>query len=791
MSLPADSHTLLVSHELRCSQPRGLLAFDGPVLYALEREEAVFPGLEWLVDDEVSSGTLDIAAGHADQVRYVVHPNMVTVPAIGIHGPWGTLGLLWDVHQKWDGLHDRPSVMFASPDRFDNYRAHVAGLFLPGVPQWVARNEREAHVPYAMQPDQPLRLQCRVMADTDAADAITAIDRWVDLQGFPQPAPLPHGSYADEMAFSMRGYLESLWIAESRQWWTSKGGGILSTKGRPPSYVADLLIGAIESPDAAVRQACRDRAAEVSRITGGPDRIDFQRFGGRADLALANPTQIAGLLSSRKSNHMWAFDADRVGTGVFEGVDYRDLGPHEAFELGTTAQNAYLVLRYARIAGDRKAYNEMLPTLERMQAFRVPRAAQVWEVPVHTPDVLAASNAMDAFLEAYRFSGDPQWLEEAVLWARRGLPFIYLWDDPQQPFLVGASIPVFGATWYQGSWFGRPVQWNGLCYANSLLRLAEYDQRRDWRKLAETITRSAIHQQDQQGENVALWPDNLSAIDGEKCAWMFAPRQIISNILKLTDRDEDPATVILGEGNDRVHMTSTARLTRATWDGQELQFVAEFPSGEQGCVVVSNVARPSGVTLDGGEIAERSDVELSDDPGWRYDGANGFLTIRIARSGECQVAVLGAEFCEVTRLPETAERISFDFRQSTEGWIAAHDVRDVRSEDGVLSGSITGRDPYIMRTMLDVPAESCRSIMLRIRLTAGRDGQLFWTTKDSPSFDEAKSRYIPLSSDGDFHELQIGVSDHPHWTGQITGLRIDLGGGAESGEFAIDYVRVP
>ncbi len=112
LSLGADANTLLARHELRCSQPGRLLAFDGPVLYALARQEAVFPGLEWLVDDEVSSSTLDIAAGHVDQIRYVVHPNFVTVPAIGIHAQWGTLGLLWDVHQKWDGVHDRPSAMF-------------------------------------------------------------------------------------------------------------------------------------------------------------------------------------------------------------------------------------------------------------------------------------------------------------------------------------------------------------------------------------------------------------------------------------------------------------------------------------------------------------------------------------------------------------------------------------------------------------------------------------------------------------------------------------------------------
>ena len=143
-ALAKSEKCISAEYELTCSGPCKLLAFDGPMLYALDRDEAVFPGLEWLVDDEVSSSTLDIAEGHPHQVRYVVHPNMVTIPAVGIHGQRGTVGLLWDVHQKWDGQRDRPSVVFASPDRFENQRSHLVGLFLPSVPEFVEANEREA-----------------------------------------------------------------------------------------------------------------------------------------------------------------------------------------------------------------------------------------------------------------------------------------------------------------------------------------------------------------------------------------------------------------------------------------------------------------------------------------------------------------------------------------------------------------------------------------------------------------------------------------------------------------------
>ncbi|MFH1267789.1 MAG: hypothetical protein ABIK89_18895, partial [Planctomycetota bacterium] len=428
--LAEDEKSIAAQYELTCDKPCNLLAFEGPMLYALDRDEAVFPGLEWLVDDEVSSGTLDIAEGHPHQVRYVVHPNMVTIPAIGVHSPHGTVGLLWDVHQKWDGRRDRPSVVFASPDRFGNQRAHLMGLFLPGVPEFVEPNSREAAEPYPLEPGKPIRLAARIFADGAATDALAAVDEWVRLYGCPEPVPLPHGSYDREIEFSMRAYLESLWEPETKDWWTTKGGGMMSQQGRPRSFVVDLLLGAILSPDESVRRASQARADEVLALIGGEPRIDAQRFPGRTDLAMAAPGRAAGILASRGDDGAWRFDADQQHTtGPFVGMDYHELGPDNACEVGTCARLAFEVLHYARIAGDREAYERMQSTLILMESFRVPRAAQVWEVPFHTPDVLAAADAVDAYLEAYRFSGNGRWLRNAVTWARRGLPFIYLWDD--------------------------------------------------------------------------------------------------------------------------------------------------------------------------------------------------------------------------------------------------------------------------------------------------------------------------------------------------------------------------
>jgi hypothetical protein len=788
--LGANEKVISTTHELSCDRPRNLTAFDGPMLYVLDRDEAVFPGLEWLVDDEVSSGTLDIARGHPHQERYVVHPNMVTIPAAGIHGAGGTVGLLWDVHQKWDGARDRPSVVFASPDRLENHSSHLMGLFLPTVPDYVEPNRREASTPYPMTPGNPLRLTARIFADGRAESPLAVIKERFRTEELPPPTPLPHGSYDGEIEFSMRAYLDSLWIPESGQWWTTKGMPPLSAQGRPRAFVADLLLGEIVSDDADLRRRCGQRAAEVLAAIGGEPRLDLERFFGRTELAFANPGAAVELLSSRGEDGSWRFDADQVGTGPFKGADYSKLGPDEALELGTCARKAFDVLRYARIAGDREAYQGMERTLVLMERFRVPRAAQVWEVPVHTPDVLAAADAVDAYLEAYRYSGNRRWLDDAAAWAERGLPFIYLWEDDEKPFLLGASIPVFGATWYNGSWFGCPVQWNGLRYANAILSLAEYDRSYPWREIAERIIRSGIQQQELDGENVALWPDNINAIDSAKCPWLFAPRQIIRNVLKLTGRDEDPATVIVGRGETRFHVTAVAKISEAEIRDDALSFRVVYPKGQQGVVLVANLARPSGVLLEGEAVVERRDVEQGTQPGWRYDAENACLAIRVGRDGATSIRVEGAATRSVSRLPEPVEGISFEFDTRSEGWSAANDVGQMAIVDGALTGRVTGPDPYLVRTLIRAAGSKFPTIRIRLRVTAGQGGQFFWTTAASPAFAEDKQITFPLVPDGQFHEYRLDGGSHPAWSGQtITGIRIDPGGGAPQGEFAIDYVR--
>ncbi|TVS13928.1 MAG: hypothetical protein EA424_20830 [Planctomycetaceae bacterium] len=784
------SREIRASYELGCDRPAGLLAFEGPMLYVLRRNEAIFPGLEWLVDEELSSDSLDIAEDHPHRIRYVVHPNMVTVPAVGFQTPGGAVGMYWDQRQRWDARRDRPSVVFASPDRFENQRAHLVGLFVPSVPEFVEINQRTAARPYPMRPRSPLSLQATLFADSATDSALASIDRWMDRHALPELRSLPRGTYQREIEFSVQAYLTSLWDPATQQWWLTKGNPVLSTRGRPRTFIADLMLGALITEDPALRRRLTARAEEVRALLGGEPRLDAQRFPDRADLAFANPASASQLLMMRDEDGFWRFDADQQPqTGPFVGMDYSELGPDGALESGTIARNAYQVLRYARIAGDRHAYQQVVPALQRLRQFRVPRAAQVWEIPVHAPDLLAAADSVDAFLEAYRISDEPRWLQAAVTWAQRGLPFVYLWDDPDQPFLQGASIPVFGATWHRGSWFGRPVQWNGLRYAVALIKLSQYDDSYPWRDIAERLIRSAIYQQQPDGENVALWPDYIDAIDGERCEWVFAPQQIIEAVLKLTGRNPQPTTVKVGE-DSRIAVSTVGTIHRATHRGTVLSMEVEYPPGEQGIVLIANVSRPTEVYIDESALRERIDIEQRDDPGWRYDAGNAYLTVRVNKDGRSRVRADGLYYRSVRRLPWLVEEIAFEFDDSLDGWLPGNDISEMLPLEGGLFGRISGPDPYLVRPLVQIQGDDVAVVNLRMRVTAGSTGQLFWTTETSPEFDEEKSIRFRIIPDGRYHEYRVLMQQHPAWKGQtITQLRLDPCAGARSGEFQIDYLR--
>jgi hypothetical protein len=172
------------------------------------------------------------------------------------------------------------------------------------------------------------------------------------------------------------------------------------------------------------------------------------------------------------------------------------------------------LLEAAAFCGDRELLDAALTRLRAMDKFRhgVPRGAQTWEIPLHTPDILASAHLVRAYTLGYELTGDRDFLEQARYWAWTGVPFVYLVNPTAGPIGPYSTIAVFGATgWHAPVWMGLPVQWCGLVYADALYRLVRHDPKGPWKQLAEGITLSGIQQswppenRDQQG----LLPDSF------------------------------------------------------------------------------------------------------------------------------------------------------------------------------------------------------------------------------------------------------------------------------------------
>jgi len=781
-----------VTSTLVCSKPRQVLAFEGPMVYwgegafGAEKTDAIFPGLEWLVNGEESSSTLDdISPAH---MRYVPHPNKVTVPCMTLSFDGVYHGIEWDPHQKWDGVHDRPSVVFASPNRFEDTGSHLMGLFAPSVPDWVEENQREAYKPYLLKPGKTLSLSMGIFAgEGDALDGQVA---WYREHNLTESLPMPRGDAQRELAFSMAAYTDSLWIPEEDTWWTSKGAGpLLSPKGLPAFFVDDLWLASTALKDPALKRKYRNLAQKML------DRLSLPaagyplafRAGALDNAMLGQAGMVQSLIAAQRPDGSWRFDANKVDTGVFKGYDYHQLGPDDAAEVGTCAWNAYQVLAFARMTGDAQARAAGLKALAFMERFTVPRAAQVWEVPVHTPDVLAASDAVEAYLEGYQITGDKHHLQRAVYWAKAGLPFIYMWNAPEFKFMRYASIPVFGASQLKYSWFGRPVQWNGLRYGYALEKLARYDHTLDWPRLAHGLMVSAMYQQDEKGPNKALWPDSIGATKGDKAAWVFAPYQINKILYTELGLDPEPQTTVVGG----VRLSSVARITSVRAEGGRIEATLEYPAGETTYLLVCGVSKPSRVSVTGQAFASTESLEVSSGTGWWYDPARATLIARIPHTGKDTLVIEGVSAAESRFLPEIAQQIAFEFDRpgDLEGWLPAHDITDMKIADGALRLSVTGGDPYLIRSGMRAAAASVKQVVIRMKTTAGAEAQFFWATDRSAGIDEPKSLKFAVVSDGQFHEYRVPVGAHPLWQGTITQLRLDPNQSQAGSRVEVDYIR--
>jgi hypothetical protein len=485
-------------------------------------------------------------------------------------------------------------------------------------------------------------------------------------------------------------------------------------------------------------------------------------------------------LNSREPDGRWVFHPNE-NTAV--------LGPAGETVVGIGAGPVNAILNGAARAANAHLLDEGRKGLEFLSTFRIPRGSQVWECPLYAPDILASAQAARAFLGGYRLTGERRYLDQAIYWAKTGLPFVYVWQSPQPGLepMQGGSIPIFGATFFTGSWFGRLVQWNGLDYADVLLDLARYDDSFDWRTVADNLIASGLRQQRTEPDYLGLYPDSWGMIDGS-ISWglMLGPQHLARLVLKQRGREPDGHVRLFRSGDHLVTLHAVGGLFDVlVGEGKDGDVVADlgpapfkaswtvqYDLAATSYTALVGVTRPTAVQVDGQEWPEVTDVERVD-RGWAYSESIGAVIVKLQHNrptGRVLVQMEGLDFAE----PQAGRR-HWTFDRSPEGWHALHDA-DVEARNGALVVRGTGGDPFIGSPPLLMEASQIGSVAVRLRTRESGGIQLFWAR--DRGFVPEQAATASVTAGDEFTEVVFPVRSQTLWVGTLTALRLDPPGGA-------------
>ena len=542
-------------YQLQTDGNRELLAFRGPMLYAGQgrnREKktaALFPGLEFLENDERSSSPRD-AAPPLDN-RLVPHPYKITVPVMAVEMQKSVVGIIWDPLDTWDGENQMLSTVFASPNWHQYQKNHALGIFVPTVPTWVPENQTEASIPYPLIPSRPVSIKAEIIVDGNAT-ILDAIAHWNDAYGAPEPLSPPR-SDEEEVLLSRHGFMETTWDEGTRK----SRHCVDWAPHNEPGFGTLLWYDYLATKDERVKERVLEIAQNTITESGEGGlaargschilRWELPFYIGPINAALSYmEEETQQRIATQESDGSWRWHPTNAKTAT--------LGTAGEAVLGTCAESALLLLKHARITGNKPSREAGLKALKFIKQFSVPRGAQMWECPMYQPDVLAAAHAVGAYVEAYELTADKEYLKRAMYWAATAMPFLYHWHLPDRPGMQFASIPVFGTSFHTHPWFGVPVQWNGLVLAYYLQRLNRHTENDSLLQIAEGITVSAMYQQWEDGELKGTYPDGFYGFCTEGRGPHLNPEDIMVNVYTLRGLDPGIKTAIVG----KIHLSSGA-----------------------------------------------------------------------------------------------------------------------------------------------------------------------------------------------------------------------------------------
>jgi len=406
--------------------------------------------------------------------------------ALTVDGKW--LSLTWQTGKL------AASPLFDSPDRVFHSGGHVMGVWSPAAGEARFESEFSVYRGVKLEAGQTYAYSVTVSGG-DGAAVTEAVGAYVARGGLP-PVPVFEGGFDAAVRLLAAGWLDSA-ARKDESWRHAVWGEHFPPVPHPEDVPAYLLWLASQTRD----QALKTRLAGAARAVIAKLPPGSHGVGGISHVRRPVGALLYGNLEGvvRQAGPRAARLAASMPEGRKRYVPQSDK-PDYASTLGSdhcngfTAMTAEEMLAQATLTGDETAIAAALDVLDKLTANyagQIPRGAQPWEMPLHTPDIVAAGRLVRVYVLGYLLSGHASYLEQARYWAWTGVTMLYLTPPTEGPVGLYATIGVIGATnWRAPNWIGQPVQWCGLVYRSALEELARVDnvQPELWRTLARGMT---------------------------------------------------------------------------------------------------------------------------------------------------------------------------------------------------------------------------------------------------------------------------------------------------------------
>lgn len=160
----------------------------------------------------------------------------------------------------------------------------------------------------------------------------------------------------------------------------------------------------------------------------------------------------------------------------------------------------------------------------------------------------------------------------------------------------------------------------------------------------------------------------------------------------------------------------------------------------------------------------------------------------------------GSDRADGAEPAETVQEWTFNTDGDKEAWTGASGLTDVVVQGGVLRGTLSGRDPFISTSALDLVARPWNMFQARLRIVqdeplSQRGGELFYANSDAGPFGGfSQAKAIPWTA-ADSNAWKV-IDIYPFWSNEqkITKLRFDFPAPADSqvgrATVEIDWIKI-